>query len=195
VGGLFKRRGKMINKKIFLFSALLLISTSLFTTGGKTQSLIPYGGGVSPKPGTHAPIITHAYAEDKGVYGIIWKIYIEAEDTDADMHYVAVVVNQTGQGRYPTDRIFLDPQHRKHLKGFLQWNTSSSRGAALDEGTQITLRISIIDKAGNESNEAIFPYAFVSGVRGQDELPAPFDEKNIPRIGYISIDLVNPNRG
>ena len=87
----------MINKKIFLFLALLLIATSLFTTGGKTQSLIPYGGGHPPKPGTHAPIITHAYAADKGRYGIIWKIYIEAEDTDADMDYVAVVVNQTGK--------------------------------------------------------------------------------------------------
>jgi hypothetical protein len=111
------------------------------------------------------------------------------------MGYVAVVVNQTGLGRYPPDRILLDPQHRNHLKGFLQWTTFSSRGAALEEGTRITLRISIIDKLGHESKEVIFPFTFISEVRGQDELPTPFGEENIPRIGYISIDLINPNQG
>ncbi len=185
----------MIPKKMFLFLALLLIFSVLFTTGGKTQSLFPYEGGAPPKPGTHAPIITHAYAVDKGQYGIIWKVYVEAEDPDADMNYVTAEVNQIGQGRYSTDHILLDPQHRHHLKGFLQWNTFSSGGAALPEGTQITLRISIIDKAGNESNTVIFPFTFVSGVRVEDTLPGSFDEKNIPRIGYVSIDLVNPNRG
>ena len=155
---------------------------------------IPHRGWTQARQETHAPIITHAYAKDQGPYGIMWKIYIEAEDTDADMDYIIVVVNQTGQGRYPPDRILLDPQHRNHLKGFLQWNTFSSRGSALEEGTLITLRISVIDKLGNKSNEVIFPFTFVSGVRGQGELPSPFDQKDVPRIGYIAIDLINPTR-
>ena len=155
---------------------------------------IPHRGWTQARQETHAPIITHAYAEDKGPYGIMWKIYIEAEDMDADMDYVIVVVNQTGQGRYPPDRILLDPQHRNHLKGFLQWNTFSSRWSALEEGTLITLRISVIDKLGNGSNEVIFPFTFVSGDRGQGELPSPFDQKNVPRVGYIAIDLINPTR-
>ena len=155
---------------------------------------ITHNGGTQASKETHAPIITHAYAADKGRYGTIWKIYIEAEDTDADMDYVIVVVDQPGQGRYPPDRILLDPRHRNHLKGFLQWNTFSSGGGALQEGTQITVRISIIDKPGNESNEVIFPFTFVSGVRGQDKLPAPFDDINIPRIGLIGIDLRNQSQ-
>jgi hypothetical protein len=152
-------------------------------------------GWTQAKRGTHAPGITHAYAEDKGPYGIIWKVYIEAEDTEADMDYVVVVVNQPGQSQYPPDRILLDPRHRNHLKGFLQWNTFSSKGGTLEEGTRITVRVSIIDKLGNESKEVIFPFTFSSGVTGQqDKLPPPFSGEEIPRIGYIGIDLTNPTQ-
>lgn len=166
-----------------LFSFFLIMTLS-----------VAHNGWTQVSQGTHAPIITHAHASDKGGYGAIWKIYIEAEDTDADMNYVSVAVDQAGQGRYLPDRILLDPQHRNHLKGFLQWNTFSSGAGALQEGTQITVRISIIDKPGNESKEVIFPFTFVSGVKDQDKLPAPFDDTNIPRIGYISINLINPNQ-
>jgi len=169
-------------KKHFIPFSFFLVITFFIALSGWTQA----------RQETHGPKITHAYAADKGPYGINWKVYIEAEDTDADMDYVIVVVDQVGQGRYPPDRILLDPQHRSHLKGFLQWNTTSSREASLGEGTRISLRISIIDKQGNEGNEVIFPFTFVSGVRVQDKLPDLFDEQSIPRIGYIDIDLINP---
>jgi len=47
------------------------------------------------------------------------------------------------------------------------------------------------DKAGNESNEVVFPFTFESGVRSPypRQLPAPFDQGVIPRLGYIMIDL------
>jgi hypothetical protein len=157
--------------------------------------LITSGGWAQFKPETKAPIITNSYAEDTGPYGTVWKIYVEAEDRDADMDYVAVEVDQPGVGRYPTDYILLDPQHRNHLKGFLQWNTFSSRGTVLSEGTQITVRVSIIDKAGNESNKVVFPFTFVSGDKGQNRLPDVLDETLIPRLGYISIDLIRPDSG
>lgn len=111
------------------------------------------------------------------------------------MDYIAVVVDQPGVGRYPTDYILLDPEHRNHLKGFLQWNTFSSRGTVLSEGTQITLRVFVIDKAGNKSNEAVLPFTFASGSKDQDALPAHFDDEDIPRLGFISIDLISPNSG
>jgi hypothetical protein len=185
----------MINRKLFLFLAFLLTFTFLFTTGGRTQSFSSYRRGTPPKPGTQAPIITHAYAPDKGPYGLNWKIYIEAEDADADMDYVTVVLDYAGRGSYPHDRILIDPQHRNHLKGFLQWDTLRSTAAVLEDGTRITLRVSIIDKPGNKSNEVIFPFTFASGHTDRDDLPAPFNEENLPRIGYIDIDLINPNSG
>ncbi len=182
----------MINKNIFLFLALLLVFTLLFTTGGKTQALFPSEGGTSPKPGTHAPIITHAYAVNHGYYGYIWKIYIEADDPDGDMLKIASVVDQVGYGYYPTDWISLKPQYQKHLKGYIQWNTF---GQAYDmsEWTQITLKVSIIDRAGSESNVVVFPFEFVSGGAPKLKLPAPFDQGDLPRLGYIDINLRNVN--
>ena len=138
------------------------------------------------------PTITHFYAAERGRYGINWRVYIEAEETDGDMTKIAAVVDQPGQGHYPTDFVVLDPQHRNHLRGFLQWNTFSSRGRALREGARISLRVSVIDRAGRESKEVLFPFTFMSGVTDQAKAPPPFDGDNIPRIGYLSIDLVNP---
>jgi hypothetical protein len=146
---------------------------------------------------TKAPSITHAFAVDKGYYGYIWKIYIEAEDPDADMERIAVIVNQVGYSQYPTDWIILGPQYRGHLIGYLQWNTFSSKAAYLPEWTQITVKVSIFDGSGNESNEAVFPFTFESGVKdeNQSKLPAPFDTGNIPRLGHIMIDLFDGKWG
>jgi hypothetical protein len=63
----------------------------------------------------------------------------------------------------------------------------------LDEWTQITLTVSVFDKAGNESNVVFFPFTFEMTKNPYAyTLPAPFDQGNLPRLGYISIDLFNP---
>jgi hypothetical protein len=107
------------------------------------------------------------------------------------MNKIAVVVDQMGYGHYPTDWIMLKPQYREHFIGYLQWNTFSSKTSFLPEWTRITMRVSIFDKAGNESNEVVFPFTFESGVKNQYEyqLPAPFDQSDIARLGHIMVDL------
>ena len=138
-----------------------------------------------------APVITNAYAVDGGQYGTIWKIYIEGEDPDGDMLRIASVAEQPGYGHYPTNWTYLKSQYKRHFKGYLQWNTFSSKAGTLPEWTQITLYVSIMDRTDRESNVVAFPFTFETGVRS-DPVPAPFDEKGLPRLGYISIDLINP---
>jgi hypothetical protein len=53
------------------------------------------------------------------------------------------------------------------------------------------LRVSILDKAGNESNAVIFPFQFVSRDAPKFELPSPFS-KDDKRLGYVTIDLYDP---
>lgn len=170
-----------VKKFVCLFGLLLggVLSTAL-------------AGWAQPKPETKGPIITHSFAVEKGYYGYSWKIYIEAEDPDGEMLKIASVVEQPGYGHYPTDWIMLKPRYRHHLKGYMQWNTFSSKAGYLREWTQITLKVSIIDKAGNQSNEVVFPFTFEKGVRNQPKPPAPFDQGDIPRLGYIHIDLFEP---
>ena len=185
----------MSSKKILSFVSILLALTFFVPGQGWTQ-LIPYAGGAQPKPGTHAPIITNAFAVDKGYYGTIWRIYIEAEDPDGDMLRIAAVVDQVGYGHYPTDWTYIKSQNQKHFKGYIQWNTFSSKASYLREWTQITLQVSVIDKAGNESNVVVFPFSFETGVKGQYQSipPAPFDQGDLPRVGYVHIDLFEPTQ-
>jgi hypothetical protein len=183
---IYNEGGANMNLKRLLLVCLVLGVLLLATSVGRTQT----------KSG-NPPVITHSFAVEKGYYGYIWKIYIEADDPDGDMLRIASVVDQAGYGHYPTDTIYLKPQYQKHLKGYLQWNTFSSRTSYLEEWTQITLKVSVIDKAGNESNEVVFPFTFESGVKDQYryELSAPFTEKEIPKIGSITIDLVDYKQG
>jgi len=149
-----------------------------------------------PKPGTHPPIITHAFAVERGHYGYIWKIYIEADDPDGKMLRIASMVDEVGYGHYPTDWIYLKHQYQKHFKGYIQWNTYSTNTSFLPPWTQITLKVSVFDEAGNESNEVVFPFSFeITPKEYTYTLPAPFDQGDLPRLGYIHVDLYYPGEG
>ncbi len=143
-----------------------------------------------PKPEKRGPIITHAFAVERGEFGYIWKIYLEAEDPDGQMLRIASVVDQAGTGRYPTDWIYLKPQYQNHFKGFIQWNTYSTKAGHMLEGTPISLRVSVFDKSGSESNEVIFPFTFeLTPGQYQYKLPPPFDQGDLAMLGNIMIDL------
>jgi len=175
------KKAMKIKKFLHLFGLLLALSFLI----------VPVRCTQPPKPETKAPVISQSFAVEKGCYGYIWKIYIEAEDPDGEMFKIASVVDQPGVGRYPTDWIMLKPQYQHHLKGYIQWNLFSPQGY-LREWTNITLKVSILDKARNESNVVVFPFTFETGVEDQYKykLPAPFDEGDLPRLGHIAIDLV-----
>jgi hypothetical protein len=175
------------NRFIGLFG--LLLALSFFIPYQGWGQMIAHREMTQPKPGTHAPIITNAFAVDTGYNQYIWKIYIEGEDLDGEMLRIASVVEQAGGGGYPPNWIYLAPQYQKHFKGYIQWNIFGAPN--LKEWTHITLRVSVFDLAGNESNEVIFPFTFQTRVKNpyNYRLPPPFDQENLPRLGYIDINL------
>jgi hypothetical protein len=169
-----------IRKFIYIFGVLAI--TLFFFSFGWTQS----------KSDSKVPMITHSFAIERGYYGYIWKIYLEAEDPDGDMAKIASTVDQPGWGHYFTDTILIKSQNRSHLKGYIQWNTYSTQAAtSMREFSNITLKVSILDKAGNESNVVVFPFQFVSRSVAKNELPSPFS-KDDGRLGYVNIELYDP---
>jgi hypothetical protein len=148
-------------------------------------------GGTS-KPNPDAPVIKNAFVIDRGIYGTTLKIYLEAEDPNGDMAKIATTVDQVGYGHYPTDFIFLKSQYGKHFRGYVQWNTFSSKAGFLDEWTRITVKVAVIDKMGRMSNEFEFPFTFETGVARAPNPPSPFDQGDLPRVGNVSIELYNP---
>ena len=149
--------------------------------------------GAQSKPDPRAPIITHFFAVETGLFGLPWKIYIEAEDPDGDMLRIAAQVIQVGYGYYPTNWTYLKRENGKYLKGYIQWNTSDSMYQP--EWSQLTLKVSVFDRAGHESNEVVFPFTFAMGGSGVSQAPPPFDQGNVSRLGYIHIRLFNPTMG
>ena len=143
--------------------------------------------------GSNAPVITHAFTVDKIKYGDILKVYIEAEDPQGEMMKIATVVDQAGYGRYPISWVYLKPTDRKHFKGYLQWNTFSSKTPYVSEWTPITLTVSVSDKFGNESNASVFPITIESGVKRASsyQVPSPFDQSDVKKLGSIDIDLMD----
>jgi hypothetical protein len=185
-----------MNTRKILYLVSLLLTLTLFIPIQGSAQMFPYIEGRQPKAGSQAPIITHAFAVEKGYYGYIWKIYIEAEDPDGQMLRIASVVDEVGYGHYPTDWIYLKSQYQKQFKGYIQWNTFSSRSSYLPEWTEITVKVSVFDKAGNESNEVVFPFTFeITPEEYAYKLPPPFDQGDLPRLGYIAVDLFYPGIG
>ena len=145
-------------------------------------------------PGTK-PVITHAFIDkEQGIYGSILKIYIEGDDPQGFMFSIATSVDQVGYGHYLADWVYLEPPFQHHVIGYLQWNTFSYHASWMPEWTQLTIKVSIFDTNGNESNEVVFPFEFVSQAVPESPLPPPFDQPNLPRLGYIAIDLFNPSQ-
>jgi hypothetical protein len=107
------------------------------------------------------------------------------------MYKIVSTVDQAGWGHYFPDTILIKPKNQHHLKGYIQWNTFSKNAAHIRDFTPITLKVSIFDKAGNESNVVVFPFQFVSRDVPKYELPSPFNKDDM-RLGYVSIDLYDP---
>jgi len=173
-----------MNKKWIFWVSGVIIALVLFSgLEGWAQS----------RSGSNAPVITHAFTVEKIKYGDILKVYIEAENPEGEMVKIATVVDQAGLGRYPTSWVYLKPTDRKHFKGYLQWNTFSSKTPFVSEGTPVTLIVSVSDKFGNESNAFAFPVTFESGVKRASsyQVPSPFDQSDVRKLGYIDIDLMD----
>jgi hypothetical protein len=120
------------------------------------------------------------------------RIYIEANDPQGFTFRIATAVEQVGYGSYPTDWIYLKSQDQHHLLGYLQWNTFSVHASWMAEWTQMTIKVSILDTNGNESDPVVFPFEFVSEAVPETPLPPPFNQGNVPMFGYISVNLFNP---
>jgi hypothetical protein len=168
----------------------------IYRVSGVVVALVLFSGlqgWAQSRSGSNALVITHAFAVEKIMYGDILKVYIEAEDPQGEMVKIATVVDQAGYGRYPTSWVYLKPTDRKHFKGYLQWNTFSSKTPFVSEWTQITLTVSVSDKFGNESNALTFPITFETGVKraASYPVPPPFNQKDVPRLGFINIDLID----
>ena len=181
-------------RNVGITTSLLLVSFWLMgCTGTMTGSTMATSMMAAPTSDSKPPVITGFYGPELARYGDPIQFYIAAEDPNNDMLRVAVVISQVGYGSYETDWTYLSGERGSRLKGYLQWNSASKHGG-IPEWTRVSVKISVIDKTGLESNEVVVPLMFVSNAVSYAPPPAPFEQRDVPRLGYIHIDLFNPLR-
>ena len=174
-----------LKKKVALLLALVLFS--LYAGCASNQAMTRKG---TPPSGSKPPLITSYFAPEKGIQGDAIKFYLAAEDPDGDMRDIGTQITQVGYGVYPTDWTYLREEYRGRFVGYLEWNTGSSD--PLPDGTRVSINISVFDRWGKQSNQIVLPFEFISGASSTVAPPAPFDQASIPRLGYISTELRNP---
>ena len=103
-----------VNRFIGIFG--LLLAFSFFVPCQGWSQMTANMRGTQPKPGTHAPIITNAFAVDKGYNGYIWKIYVEGEDPDGDCSELPLLWNNRGLAVMLPIGSFLNHNIRSILK-------------------------------------------------------------------------------
>lgn len=162
-----------------------IVKVVIPTSGSKDKDLVR-------DQESSVPVIRSAYAVDRARYGSVLKVYIEAEDSAGGMAKVLTSVEQPGMGLYTPDIVTLGSQYGKYFKGYIQWNTFSTRAPYIDDGTTMHVKVVVIDKAGRTSNAFEFPFTFEAGVGPAPRPPAPFDQGDLPKLGNVSIDLSNP---
>lgn len=170
-----------------LASMLLLVGLVIWGCAGSSGSMLTAS---QPPAGVSPPVITASFAASKGRFGDPIKIYLAAEQKGGAMKMIAVQVTQVGYGSYPANWVTLKEGNSERFAGYLQWNTGSSE--FMPEWTRISITVSVLDRWRNESNNIVLPYEFVSGGGSPSVLPAPFDQGDVPRLGYITIMLRNP---
>jgi len=171
--------GEIMNTKKVLLTGLLIGLLALVFSQAMAATGVSY------------PVITAYFAPEQGRYGDPLRIYLSAEDPNGKMLRIATQVTQVGYGSYPTDWVYLKPQYKKGFAGYLQWNTMSNHTRFMPEWTRITIKISVLDESGNESNEIVLPYEFVTE-RINSQVPAPFNQEHVAKLGHIDVNLFNP---
>jgi hypothetical protein len=188
----FERRYEM-KKRAFVWVSLLMGWVVFGCSHGKTAT---QPGMQAETKGGKPPVITsHFSPTQQGMVGDVIKVYIAAEDPDGDMEKIAVEVNQFDYGIYPTSWTHLKPKYYKKFVGYLQWDTFSPDASRMPDQTRMTISIIIFDKAGNQSKTVVVPYRFITGGSAGLPLPDPFNQGKMSRIGWIDVDLVNPEEG
>lgn len=143
------------------------------------------------KPGGSPPVITHWFASEELSHGDIWRIYVEANDPDGDMHQFVCVFYQAGYGYYSADYVVIKKRHRESMKGYLTFFSSGGAGLSLPEWTQLSLTVYVRDKGGNISNKVAFPLVLSRSAK-QGPPPPPFDVGGLEKLGTIMVELINP---
>ena len=161
----------------------LLVIVLLFLVAGCTTCK----GARTGEGGDEPPIILDSYAAESVRPGATWRVYLEAQDPDGDIHSIITQLVQPGIGYYPPDFTYIKEADREGFAGYLILRTPQDYDL-LQEYVEATLTIQ--DCEGNKSEPVNFTLRFdnKSGF-GPQEVPEKWQMAANNKLGTIMVEI------
>jgi hypothetical protein len=140
------------------------------------------------KPG-HAPVIVDYYAPEVMRPGSTWKIFLRAEDKDANMKYISAELWQAGVGDYSTDLSWIKDGDRGELEGYLTMYIPPDQTLIWD---QFELRLLIRDSQGKRSEYVKLPLRI--DFAQPETVPQKWETAANHPLGTIMVDIQSSQR-
>ena len=166
----------MWKKNVLVILLLFLVAGCTTCKGARTGE-----GGDEP------PIILDSYAAESVRPGATWRVYLEAQDPDGDIHSIITQLVQPGIGYYPPDFTYIKEADREGFAGYLILRTPNDYWL-LQEYVEATLTIQ--DCEGNKSEPVNFTLRFdnKSGF-GPQEVPEKWKMAANRKLGTIMVEI------
>jgi hypothetical protein len=137
-----------------------------------------------------------SYAAESVRPGATWRIFLEVQDADGDIHSIITQLVQPGIGYYPPDFTYIKDADREGFAGYLILRTPRDPWL-LQEYVEATL--TILDCEGNKSEPVNFTLRFdnKSGF-GPQEVPEKWQRAADKKLGTIMVEIrsvVEDNQG
>jgi hypothetical protein len=151
--------------------------------------------GVTKKSGNKEgvpPVILDSYAAEKIRPGASWRVYLEAQDEDGDIHYIAAQLFQPGVGYYPTSFTYIKGADRAGFAGYIYLNTPADYLLLADN---FRLDLILRDCEENRSEPVSLPLRFDNLPSYQpQEVPEKWQRAANDELGVIMVDIISSER-
>ena len=175
----------MLKKNVILFLLFALVAGCTTYKGVKTA-----------QDGGTPPMILDSYASESVRPGATWRVFLEAQDADGDIHSIITQLVQPGIGYYPPDFTYIKGVDQEGFAGYLILRTPRDYDL-LQEYVEATLTIQ--DREGNKSEPVNFTLRFDNKFGfGPQEVPKKWKMAANRKLGTIMVEIrsiVQDNQG
>ena len=167
----------MLKNAVLVILLLFLVAGCTICKGVKTG-----------ENGDEPPIILASYAAESVRPGATWRVFLETQDADGDMHSIITQLVQPGIGYYPPDFTYIKEADREGFAGYLILRTPRDSNLLLWESVEATLTIQ--DCEGNKSEPVILTLRFdnKSGF-GPQKVPEKWQMAANNKLGTIMVEI------
>ncbi len=163
----------------------VLMILLLFLVAGCTTCKVAKTGEGYDEP----PVILDSYGAESVRPGATWRVFLETQDADGDIHSIITQLVQPGIGYYPPDFTYMKEADREGFAGYLILRTPRDPNLVMmREYVEATLTLQ--DCEGNKSEPVTLTlnFDYKSGF-GPQEVPEKWQMAASNKIGTIMVDI------